>query len=59
MCWKDNPVADLQRQLPGHRRLPHAAVGDDRERGDEAIVIEPHVQLHRTLAQGILRPGKD
>src|ERR1700752_4943332 len=44
-----------QRQLPGNRRLPHAAVGDDRERGDEAVVIEPHVQLHGPLAERILR----
>src|SRR5262245_26917066 len=30
-----------QRQLPGNRRLPHTAVGDDRKRGDEAVVIQP------------------
>jgi hypothetical protein len=41
ICWHDSPVADRalrQRQLPGNRRLPHAAVGDDRERRDEAVV---------------------
>jgi hypothetical protein len=48
--------APLETQGPPHRHIVALAVGDDRETGQVAFVVQHQMQLHRSFGAFVLRP---
>lgn len=53
----DRTLREGEAPRPGEVR--HAALGEGDEGGQRTIVVEPDMQLHRGLAERVMRPGED
>ena len=53
---EDYDGSGLETQAAGHAAFMHAAFGDERETGQQSLMIEQQMQLHRSFGAPVLRP---
>ena len=56
---QDHDGARLEAQGAGHAALVHAAFGHQGIAGQQSLMIEQQMQLHRALRAAVLRPVED
>ena len=49
----------LKTQAARHAAFMHAAFGDERETGQQSLMIEQQMQLHGSFGAPVLRPVED